>query len=300
MTYRLPEKVYLPPELDGKAKNIHARMAIYFDNNIYKNPDERDDSTLYQYMYHIIYMLACRQKYFRKFEDYDAFAIYMATKLYMRYINPNHLEKHGKIVSVLNYCKSLLYPCKVDFQRETFDEVFGVDSKGNPDGSAEAMKASWEESIQESYCSSQHVEEKIIEEIEELPDEINHVLDQTPYRKDKLMRHRLYMSVLLSVLKGSTLSNATLIKLENRQKKGLNNEAMTLDLYKKEMNDCTTLWRLEPKYYNLVHLLTIKTRKRFSQRISDVRAGLRLSTEDVNAVIMSAYGNTLRDDNEEI
>ena len=86
MTYNRPDKVYLPPEYDNKAKNIYTRMALYFDLFIYS--DKRDDTLLYQYLYHIIYMLACRKKYFVSWEDYDNFALYMATKVYMRYINP--------------------------------------------------------------------------------------------------------------------------------------------------------------------------------------------------------------------
>ena len=52
----------------------YTAMCIYFDNNIYTS--DRDDNILYQYLYHICYMLACKSRYFRNYEDYDDFALY--------------------------------------------------------------------------------------------------------------------------------------------------------------------------------------------------------------------------------
>ena len=53
MTYQRPAVVELPPELDKKATELHARMAVYIDNFIYKPKEERDDARIYEYLYRI-------------------------------------------------------------------------------------------------------------------------------------------------------------------------------------------------------------------------------------------------------
>ena len=101
-------------------------MCIYFDAHIYDDPLVRSDELLYQYLYHIIYMLSCKAKYFEgpnSWKKYDEFALYAATKIYLRYTT--HTDPASRIKSVLNYCKNLLYPMKVDWQKETFNEIIG-------------------------------------------------------------------------------------------------------------------------------------------------------------------------------
>ena len=79
MLYSRPTKVASPklPENIAKfekAKDIHSKMAIYFDENFYSN--ERDDENCYKYMYLIYYMLACKNKYFASYSDYDGYDDY--------------------------------------------------------------------------------------------------------------------------------------------------------------------------------------------------------------------------------
>lgn len=300
MKFNLPSTVYLPPELDGKAKNLHARMAIFFDNNIYKEPEDRNDTLLYTYLYHIIMMLAKKESYFKTLKDYEDFSCYMATKLYLRYINPEHTKKHGKIKSVLNYCKALLHHTKVDYQRDSFNEIIGVDNKGNYDGTSDALKIQLEESIQQSYCDNNSLLEAINDELDNIPDAIKKAVRESHYKEGTSMFHRLYISTLLSFLNCSTLCNSSIKKLQNREERGYDNDKFMLDLYKKEAENCIILWRLDNKYYRLVHLLTHKARVKFAQRIINTRESLKMTPDELSAVMMSAYGNTLRDDNEEI
>ena len=298
MTFSMPSEVWLPPELDKKAKNLHARMAVYFDANIYKPAEERNDTLLFQYLYHIIYMLACTKKYFNSFAEYDQFAMFMATRLYMRYINPKHTEKCGKIKSVLNYCKALIGHNKVDFQRETFMEIFGARLDGQDDGSGELYRADMEGALQSAHVNSHGIDEEVLDAILEVPKDVRKVVAETPYRESDPIRHRLEMSTLISVLNSVTLSNRSEARL--RAAAGTSGEtALKESLYEAERNDCVVLWRLGDEYHNLVSLLVAKARRRTSDRIGRIRGSMELSSEDLNAVILSAYGNVLRDNNED-
>lgn len=295
MTYNRPNYVPLPPEYDKKAKNIYTRMSLYFDLNIYKEP--RNDTLLYQYLYHIIYMLACRKKFFVSWDDYDKFAIYMATKIYLRYISPKHQEEEDKLKSVLNYCKSLLYPTKVDFLKENYAEIIGSDPKSDNDFSI--LRDSMIEGVQSDHRNNELILNEIIGEFEFLPKLIWKEVKKTPYTTDTVFTHRLFMSVLLTVAKGVTLSNQAISKIQKRLARGLDIDDFMLTSLMKERESSVTLWRLDNKYYNLINLLAFKVRKKCGENVGLIRQDYELSSEDVTAVLMSAYGNVARDDNEE-
>ncbi len=296
MTFNIPPKIYLPPEYDKKSKNPHVRMAIYFDLHIYDDPKERDDTLLYQYLYHIIYMLACTKKYFLSFEDYDAFSLFMATRLYMRYINPEHTKTRGKIKSVLNYCKKLLYPNKVDYMKESFRGIFGTNQKGEIDGSGELYQKSLEENLQNEHCKEDNLTEAIEDEIKRLPQLIRQVVSETPYESDTAIYHRIYISTYMTVLSSLTLSNAAIRRLQLRC---VDEEKTKSFLYELEREENPICWRLDVRYANMIRMLTAKVRKRFAERISGMRPSFELSSDDLNFILMSAYDNAANNEAEE-
>jgi hypothetical protein len=67
---------------------------------------------------------------FKNFEDYDMYAFYSANRLYLA-LRKNQLNQgktiKGKLIrpikSCLNYTKALLYPMKIEYQRESFREI---------------------------------------------------------------------------------------------------------------------------------------------------------------------------------
>lgn len=283
MTYNKPDNV------------TYVEMCIYFDEHIYKEP--RDDTRLYQYLYHIIYMLACKKRYFASWDEYDAFALYMATKVYLRYINPEHQGPEDRIKSVLNYCKTLLYPTKVDFQKETYAEIFGSDP--NRDDDFSILRDDMASSVQADHVNNDLLMADLIKEFERLSKLIWTAVSKTPYANDIILKKRLFMSVLITIVKGLTLSNSVKSKLQKRSDKGLDIDATILDSLNKERESSTTLWRLDSIYTGIVSMLAFKVRKQCGAAIDLVRREFELSDEDVNAVLATAYGNVLRDDNEE-
>lgn len=283
MTYHKPDNI------------TYVEMCIYFDKHIYDTL--RNDTILYQYLYHIIYMLACKKRYFNSWEEYDAFALYMASKVYLRYINPEHQGEEDRIKSVLNYCKTLLYPTKVDFQKETYAEIFGSDP--NRDDDFSILKADLVDNVQTSHTNITLMMEDLVSEFKGLSKIIWKEINKTPYATDTLLSKRLFMSVLITLIKGLTLSNAVKTKLQKKVDKGLDTESIVLESLTKEREASTTLWRLDISYTGIVSMLAFKVRKQCSENINLVRKEFELSEEDVSAVIASAYGNVLRDDNEE-
>ena len=95
-----------------KPKNLkYTDMAIFIDENIYKeNLNESTINLIFEYLYHLAYMLSKKKKFFNNAEDYENFSLYFSTSTYLRLTNKKQffkLEdnsyKMPKIKSVLNY-----------------------------------------------------------------------------------------------------------------------------------------------------------------------------------------------------
>lgn len=272
------------------------KMAMYFDEHL--NDRERDDGLLYQYVYHLVYMLARQKNYFQKYEDYDAFAIYAATKIYLRAINQPREDSGSQtkpIKSILNYTKAVLYPMKVDFQKETYEERINPDIDSRIDG--EKLLDNMHNAIQSDYQLG--LLEEIFSQLEILPRYIEEVVQESPYKNDVLTARRLHMSILISFLKGITISNTGLEKVKIREAKNLKTDDVVLKMLEKEKENSTTVWRLNDSMLNYVEVLTNKVRKKFGQDLVELSQSFLLTDAELEAVVMSAYQGDSRDDNEE-
>lgn len=99
-------------------------MAIWIDNNYYL--DDCDDLKLYEYIYHLLFIVAYEHQYFKHMQQYDDYALQGASKLFLRlkdkrqFDNPPSLVK---IKSILNYIKTVSYPYKVDFEHSMYGDI---------------------------------------------------------------------------------------------------------------------------------------------------------------------------------
>lgn len=216
-------------------------MAIYIDKHIYSG--DYDENLVYEYLYLIIYMLACKAKYFAKYEDYDDFALYMSSRVYMRLVDKRQFQsipsekKLNKIKSVLNFIKHLLYPMKVDFQKENhttllnpdYDE--GLDSGKLYDNTVESIKSDYKNGLSDD----------IIIIINELPKIIKDEINNSPYKEDAITSKNIYYSCILSLLSNITLNNYNKDRLVRREEKNINNESIINKMYDEERRSDTIL-----------------------------------------------------------
>jgi hypothetical protein len=258
------------------SNKTYVDLAIEFDKEFYHNLD-RDDDKLYKYLYLLYYMLACKKKYFHKFEDYDAYAQFAATTVYIRFIKK---EKQGeKIKSVLNYCKDTLYPLKVMYQNDTFNEVWTED-EDEPD----AMKNEMKDNIQSDYNAE--LTTALLEELKQLPNIIKSVISQTPYKTDSLMCRELYLSCLLTLIKSFTFTTKIKNKIEQTDK---NTDAVLIKNIEKDRNNSVVLWHLDITLKDYILTLTNKIRHIFSEQLEDTRNSYILDENILDAILNSAY-----------
>ena len=94
MTFKLPKGV------------TYTQMAIYVDEHYFL--PNRDDNLIFEYLYHLIYMLARKKQFFQKSSQYDEYSIFAATKVFMRLIDKRCYEENPSmplVKSCLNYIK---------------------------------------------------------------------------------------------------------------------------------------------------------------------------------------------------
>jgi hypothetical protein len=112
----------------------YTEMCIFIDENVPKivNPGENPEleNTIYNYLWLLVKALAIKKCMFSDFKDYDMYAFYAANRLFFA-LRKNQLNQgktiKGKLIrpikSCLNYTKALLYPMKIEYQRESFKEI---------------------------------------------------------------------------------------------------------------------------------------------------------------------------------
>ena len=109
-------------------------LCMFIDKNVPNivNPGENPEleNTIYNYLWLLVKALAIKKCMFTDFQDYDGYAFYAANRLFFA-LRKNQLNQgktiKGKLIrpikSCLNYTKALLYPMKIEYQRETFKEI---------------------------------------------------------------------------------------------------------------------------------------------------------------------------------
>lgn len=279
-----------------KPKGIkYTDMAIYIDEHIYK--EDKNEDLIYQYIYHLCYVLACKGKYFKNFQDYDDFAIFAASKVYMRLVdkrqfNPEPGERKLDVIkSVLNYIKLTLYGMKVDYQKDTYKQI--IDPRLNDKIDIDKLKYSFKEQIENNYWFD--LQKNIFDDLNELPDIIKDIVSKTPYKDDKIITKRLYISCLITILKSITLSNNNQERLRKRELKNSDTEDLLYKLYQEEKQDSLTLWRLDESMSNYVNILCNKIRKNIASRLMDTKKSYEITEEMMEAIMLSSFKESMED-----
>lgn len=288
MLYSRPTKVASPElpeniEKFNKAKNIHTKMSIYFDENFYS--DHRNDENCHKYIYLIYYMLACQAKYFHKYDDYDEYAQFAANTIYMRFLKK--WNQGERVKSVLNYAKSTMYPLKVMYQNTNFGTVSPVN---------ELNQDMLKEHIQSQY--NEGMEEDILSVFSNIAYYVNETINNTPYKYDKIVSKRLKISCLLTLLKSFTLSKENMSKIKEKQEKGLKNDEMLYKMFNKERETSTTTWRVDPSMGAYVQVLANQVRKKIIKDINEIRGSYMLSGETLDAILSTAWDGTTHFEND--
>ena len=196
-------------------------LCIYIDENVPKiiNPGEYPEieNTIYNYLWLLVKALAIKKCMFKNFEDYDLYSFYAATRLFTA-LRKNQLNQgkviKGKLIrpikSCLNYTKALLYPMKIEYQRENFREVIEeefVSTKFDALAYKERLKGEARDNARVTQTFKEYVQSTIINSSKILDE----ILQKSPFNSSTIEYKNLKISILLTsthILKNKKKLNA--------------------------------------------------------------------------------------------
>ena len=276
-------------------KEKYTEMCKWFDENFNKDEDV-DIDRCFKYIYLVYHMLAWVEKYFNyDYKEYDNFATYAASTILIRFLKKK--EKGEQINSLLNYAKKSVFPLVVNYRKQ---EKRGLLEEGGEKGiNLEELKERLREQIGQQYIMSEEIEEATLNAFVKIPIMINDFLDKSPYKYQPLIRRRIYMSCLLSVLSSFTLSRDSEEKIASKMERG---KRMSVDkigkMYLKE-KDSVILWRLDHSMTDYIRILVNKVRKAVMEDLKDTRAYYTVPVEVLDDVLASAWDNLKDEDNKD-
>lgn len=182
-------------------------MAIWIDDNCYL--DNCDDFKLYEYLYHLLYMIAQGHKYFKDTALYDNYALQGASKLFLRIKDPRQFGDNpslSKIKSILNYIKTVSYPYKVDFEQSNYGET-----------NQDSFIIHSDISTISNYISE---ESDIFDRIDfqislsSIDSSIKNYLSKLIYSSNPVLQKNIYISCILTLLNSITLDKKYTDKID--------------------------------------------------------------------------------------
>lgn len=185
-------------------------LCIFIDENVPKivNPRENPEleNTIYNYLWLLVKALAIKKCMFKNFQDYDLYAYYAANRLFLA-LRKNQINQgktiKGKLIrpikSCLNYTKALLYPMKIEYQRESFKEILEeefISTKFD----ALAFKERLKSQARESSNVTHHFRDYVREALTQSGNLLDDILQKSPFNSNTPEYQNLKISILLTSL----------------------------------------------------------------------------------------------------
>ena len=257
-------------------------MCIYIDTHIY---DNYDDTVVYEYLYHIMRMLATRSGYFNNSHDYDNFGLYAASYLFMRLTTKKDLPR---IRSILNYAKRVLYPLKVRFQRLEYSQTLSKDTY------EDEINYNFDNIISKTLTSLDISDFGMT--MMDVGSTCRKFLRTIPYNSNSSEWMNIYISVMLTFLDSVTLSNKSTEKLNRLEETGYIRDYHTDNYFEAERYRKPILFHLPNHMSNYISVLSRQLRSILAKDLSDilhtkVHADFQLIQSEVDNYNGSVYQN---------
>lgn len=185
-------------------------MCIFIDENVPKivNPGENPvlEDTIYNYLWLLVKALAIKKCMFKNFNDYDMYAFYSANRLFFA-LRKNQINQgktiKGKLIrpikSCLNYTKALLYPMKIEYQRETFKEIIEEEFVAKK-FDAFAYKEQLKNKARTDAGVGAQFKGHLVESLKDNGRLLDDILKKSPFNENTVEYQNLKISILLTSL----------------------------------------------------------------------------------------------------
>jgi len=199
-------------------------------------------------------------------------------------------EVRGKkivpIKSSLNFIKATLFPLKINYQKENFSTV--VDPELHPN--TPVLQTELTEAVQQQYRPA--LLEAFEETAKQIPSMIKEVIHNTPFRKNKLICKKLYLSITLTLLNDITIPKKAHKKLMKNVQK-LSRTKGTKQLINSYVDNLepALLWHIDIAFQNYVRILTINVKRLISKKFNYAIHSDDLDDSLVDCIMRNAYEN---------
>ncbi len=288
----------------NKPKNVkYTDMCIYVDSKVQQDSITDEEASLcYEYLYHIIYMLAVKNKYFNKEEYYDEFSITLASDVFHRLFTHPKLKEYDefgnpllpKMKSCLNYIKAILYGRKVAFEQKNYSQKY-LDMEVLDENFTPVSTSFTYTRDNLDFTIGLHANLYL----ENISNSIKDFLVKTsPYRKQPLIFKHIYLSCLLSIINSLTFTPSDQMGIQSKYVSPEAKDRYLYKLYKHNKDNCTVLYRL-PQSFN--GYITVVVRQLFTiigKEIQDICKEQISIPQDVlmNISLMEIAGKDFYDD----
>ena len=243
-------------------------MCIYIDNIVARgDPTEEEQNKIFEYLYHLSFMLAHKRKYFNQSFYYEEFALYFATQIMHRlFFNPRlkELDENGEpvlspIKSVLNFMKGIIYGRKVEFEQKYYSQKYADFEDGN-------YLYSFNKDPYESLKSTD-----IELYLKGIKKTVKHIVyEKNYYKNDRKLMKNIYLSTLLTVLSGLTFSNSDSYKLDNTYSSIDSKYRLLTRLYSKNRENSLVLYHLDDSFESYIKVLSNKVYKTIKTDLAEM------------------------------
>lgn len=240
-----------------KPKDVrYVDMCIFIDNKVKEgNPSKEDIDLIFEYLYHLSFMLAHKHKYFNESHYYEEFAIYFATEImYRLFYNPKlgKTDENGDpllapIKSVLNYMKAIIYGRKCAFEATNYSQKIVK----------EKYDFNYSSNINSKLKDSliYNIETDIEIYLKTLSKEIkNIVYSSFRHKNEKVLLKNIYISCLLSIVNSFTFTEVDIENIDSTYSLPESKYNYINRLYKRNRDQCVILYNLPDIYYNYIKI----------------------------------------------
>lgn len=171
-------------------------MAIWVDTHAYDK--DVDEQKMFEYISHLVEMVARKGRYFNSDRDYDDFTSFATIQIFKRYRNKRQFKENPtveRVKSVLNLIKKTLRFYKIDYQNEEFYQKELLDN----DKKQIIHPISYnQDNLSIDFCMY----------IKEIDIAIDKLLSIVPTSRNTLESQNIKISVLLSFLNQITFTKS--------------------------------------------------------------------------------------------
>lgn len=278
-----------------KPKNMkYTDLCIYIDKTVYERDEHNNPTglremsdpeitTVYNYLYALIYALAMKKRLMNSKEEYEMFCLDTATNVFLRLRKENQdysgeASRNKCIKSILNYVKFVLPKMAITWKDNNYFQTLKPDYHSEKE--VEGIKK-----FTQAQVTQQYTEERASlyqELLQNIPFYLKSSLEKSVFKKNALEKHQLLLSEYASLCNCLTLTNDKK-ELTKRKK-----EKLILEQFKRKQDFTISLSESPMITPEVVDLQLRKGLFLMENTANDIKRDTTPSDEEIYEILSSA------------